>query len=568
MPPVHGRAMFNLTSLPEDVVEMIVSRLNCNDKVGPLPVPARPRKLRSLDLNYRSAFGMQTHLAFSCKALLPILGMGHVKVNLSAPGSPERPLQNATRCLTKQPGGVLHLEMCSYDDLPEHTRLATRHLSNLRCVLAPIWCWCIMVWPLLCCAMGMYTRGWTGANVAVGFCSLLENLRKLTLHNVDVSLPALQPVATRLRELHMVESCLQGSADGFLTKGWTALTSMSLTHSWVEVASLTAPLNLPALEETNIIGFRHQGRALQLDQLTGSCPQLRKLRVMLGNEIAQGREGRGPCCSLQKLGRLADLYLWIRQKSLYASLDLDLPASLTRFEVSGTEGDDWTADFFWVLSEAAKCIRRGAQLRRVTCSYAEACMQPAQWGASLVEQYGRLGGQLSRLRELEVWGGTERLLSALGAVISSAPHLTCVEITITERLPRMELPPICSASLESIIVAVDVEPTDAAPPPQVAPLVLTFLPGCTRLQQVLVRLSKVYLTKYTMAKIRCHSASPTRIKPLLFDEAASQFTTPTVGVQVLPGPPSPQGYTVLHECPAAGPQQPFKWSHVVVPGFL
>jgi hypothetical protein len=405
----------------------------------------------------------------------------------------------------------------------------------------------------------------------VGFCSLLENLRKLTLHNVDVSLPALQPVATRLRELHMVESCLQGSADGFLTKGWTALTSMSLTHSWVEVASLTAPLNLPALEETNIIGFRHQGRALQLDQLTGSCPQLRKLRVMLGNEIAQGREGRGPCCSLQKLGRLADLYLWIRQKSLYASLDLDLPASLTEITVNGNNGAV-AVDLFWVLREAAKCIRRGAQLHRLTCCSAEAHLQPAQWGG-LVEQFRQLGGQLSSLRELAVWGGTERLVRALGAVASSAPHLTCLEFAFTERLPRMELPPISSASLESVTVTV-FKPSDEAPAP---PLVLTFLPGCTRLQEVLVRIPKAYTVEGTAAKIRCHCSSPTCIVPLdvhpgTQDKHGINNThLSIVGVQFLPGPPAPQGvpgHTVLHACHAAGPQQPLKWGHLVMHGFL
>ena len=291
------------------------------------------------------------------------------------------------------------------------------------------------------------------------FRSLLTNMRKLTLDSIAISLPALQPVATRLRELHMVSCCLQGSTDGFLTEGWTALTSLSLTHSRVEDASLTAPLNLPALVETNIIWFKHKGGLLQLDQLTGSCPQLRILKLTLD------REGRGPCCSLQKLGRLENLYMWIQEKPTHDSLDLDLPASLTHFEVLGAEGDDWSVDFFWVVSEAVKCIKRGAQLRRLTCRYAEACLQPSQWGASLDEQYRRLGGQLSGLPELVVWGSTKQLLSAVGAVISAAPHLTCVKFTFTEWLPCMELPPICSASLESMIVTVDVEPSDEAPPP-------------------------------------------------------------------------------------------------------
>ena len=337
---------------------------------------------------------MQARLAVCCKALLPILGMGHVRVNLDTPGSPERPLLNATRCLTKQPGGVSHLELYAWDAYEDYERPGTGHLVNLRCAHAPMWCWSMQGVPLPCRAMGRthHSRWIMGQRYCCANCSVLTNLRKLTLDHVAVLLPTLQPVATRLRELDLCSSCLQGSTDGFLTKGWTALTSLSLTHSWVEAASLTAPLNLPALEETNVILFRHQGGALQLEQLTGSCPQLKKLSVMLGSEVAQGREGTRPCCSLQKLGQLEDLYMLIEQKALNASLDLDLPASLTQFEVMGTRGDDRSVDLFWALSEAVKCIRRGAQLRRVTCRHAEACMQPAQWGASLAEQHGQLGG--------------------------------------------------------------------------------------------------------------------------------------------------------------------------------
>ena len=95
----------------------------------------------------------------------------------------------------------------------------------------------------------------TYTSAALCFCSLLANLRKLTLGRVAVSLPALQPVATRLRELHVSCSRLQGSADGFLTDGWTALTSLSLTQSRVDKTMLTAALKLPALEDVHICSF-------------------------------------------------------------------------------------------------------------------------------------------------------------------------------------------------------------------------------------------------------------------------------------------------------------------------
>ena len=162
---------------------------------------------------------MQTHLALSCKSLLPILGMGHVRVNIDKHGG-GRPLHKASRFLTKQPGGVSHLEVSARNNNASVERecFGSRHRINLRCAHAPTWCWC-MQWcgPCPCFAMALHHAGWTGANAAVRFCSLLSNLRELTLDNVNVSLPALQPVATRLRELDIYGSCLKGSADGFLT---------------------------------------------------------------------------------------------------------------------------------------------------------------------------------------------------------------------------------------------------------------------------------------------------------------------------------------------------------------
>ena len=221
------------------------------------------------------------------------------------------------------------------------------------------------------------------------------------------------------------------------------------------------------------------------------------------------------------------------------------------------------------------CMKKGAQLRRVGCFDAEAFLQPAEWSASLVEQYQRLGGQLSSLRELEVSGGTDRLLSALCAVVSSAPHLTSVKFTTYVWLPRMELTQIRSASLESIIVTV-LSPSDEAPPP---PLTLTLLPECTRLQKVLVQIPDRFLTEGTTVKIRCHCGSPACLVPVDVHACAKEQRRVNgitsylseVGVQILPGPPSLQGArrcTVLYECHAAGPQQPLVWGHVVKRGWL
>ena len=80
--------------------------------------------------------GVQGHLALCCKATLPIMCMGHVRVitdNLSN----ERRLHQATRCLTKQPGDVSHLEVTWWGIY--HNRkdwVGTRRLIDLRCAFA------------------------------------------------------------------------------------------------------------------------------------------------------------------------------------------------------------------------------------------------------------------------------------------------------------------------------------------------------------------------------------------------------------------------------------------------
>ena len=518
---------------------------------------------------------MQSHLALCCQATLPFLGMGHVSVQMDKRNS-SWPLLKATRCLMKQPGSVSHLEVFSQECYPDdYTPHSIRHLIDLRqahpsASLAHPWCWC-MHGRARSWGIAMVLRG-TDADAALCLRSLLSKLRELTLVRVLVYLPALQPVATRLRELSLDHSRLQGSADGFLTRGWTALTALSLEHARVKTVAMTAALKLPALEQMNLNGFRHQGGVLQLDQLSGGCPHIRWLGFQLDDRMRQGREGSGPCRSLQSLGRLTDLCVWTMLEPPHANADLDLPTGLTHLEFEHDSDSNISIDLFWALNQAAKCIRRGAHLRELICMQTEADLQPAQWGASL-------DGQLTSLHELEVSGYADaQLLAAFGAVISAAPNLTCASLTISfyEWLPHVEVPPICSASLTSITVCVAVL-DDLGPP--LAPLILTFLPECTRLQEVVVQFGEFGPTNGSAVKIRCHACSSTCIVPLNVrafsdnDERMHVYDGPLseVGVQFLPGPPPPQGvqrHTVLFAYHAAGPPQPLMWGHVVMPGFL
>ena len=132
-----GRA--TLTSLPQEVLEVIVNRLHSNEKVRYLPVPSRQGSSVTCKGGYiRFLAGVQRQLALCCKATLPILCMGHVRVR-AVKEHLERHLLNATRCLTKQPGGISHFELWSWDIHYKGTVLiGIHHLADLRCAYAVV----------------------------------------------------------------------------------------------------------------------------------------------------------------------------------------------------------------------------------------------------------------------------------------------------------------------------------------------------------------------------------------------------------------------------------------------
>ena len=395
---------------------------------------------------------------------------------------------------------------------------------------------------------------------------------------------ALQPVATRLRELNVFNSYLQGSADGFLTKGWTALTSLCLNHTHLENATVPAALKLPALEDVTIRWFSgHRGGEMQLDQLISGCPQVSCLEFQLGTCLRQAYEASRPSYRLLNLSRLADLHI-ISSPGNQANVDLDLPPSLTQLKFGGYRGyrASTPVDFFWALQEAVVCIRRGAQLHKLICHFTAVHLQHAQWGASLAEQHRRLGCQLGSLRELEVWGvmgnGNDQLLSAVGAIASAAPSLTRLEIVIMDPPPSVEVSPICSASLESIRVEwrTDLYRCCELRPPQ---LLLTFLPGCTRLQEVVVVVPFMDGPIEGAAfKIRCHCCSRRCIVPVAVYAKDSWHSNIVFEdeemyavVNFVHAPSSKQGVqacTVLYACHADGPEQDALWGHAVMPGIL
>lgn len=126
-------------------------------------------------------------------------------------------------------------------------------------------------------------------------------------------------------------------------------------------------------------------------------------------------------------------------------MHLDLPASLEHLTLQACSASG--VDLDWVLLEAVKCIRSGAKLRPLTCTNPSPSSYPEgmPWGASW-----ELAEHLLGLKALSLQTTTVR--SALGAVAGSAPEITRLNFhAMEEHHDDLELAPICSASLESVI---------------------------------------------------------------------------------------------------------------------
>ena len=373
-------------------------------------------------------------------------------------------------------------------------------------------------------------------------------------------------MATRLGELSLVDCRLQGSAGGFLTEGWTALTSLVLTGSRVTDDAVPPALNLPALEDISMDDFGYQGGRLQLDQLISSWPQVSGLKFDWEPSMAQHSEGSGLHVSLLSLARLADLQV---AKCCHISvLHWELPVSLMHLTIDGGgPGGRRPVNLFWVVRAAVDCILRGAQLRSLCCANAEATQQHTSWGVGLAEQYRLQGVQLSSLKELNVWGLQGPLSRAVGVLANSAPSLTSLVFAIQGQQHPMELPPICSASLESITVHCYSRGYWAPHPP----VVLTFLPGCTQLREVLVRFRDTP-REGTAVRIRCHCRSRRCIVPLDGVTEEAPLHKHGVGICFLPTSPAPKGvqkgFTVMYACRAGVSWDKPVWGHVVKPGCL
>ena len=161
--------------------------------------------------------------------------------------------------------------------------------------------------------------------------------------------------------------------------------------------------------------------------------------------------------------------------------------------------------------------------------------------------------QLSGLTNLVMFGDGANLASAIGAVACSAPSLTHLRFS-ARGSDGTALPPICSASLKRITALYWL--TDPRMPPQ--PIKLTFLAGCTQLQEVHVQFrdkSHDTLENGASVQICCHCNSQRCIVPCvghaeLIGETGTLLhgVLAEVGVRFLLTPASPQGvqaYTVL-----------------------
>ena len=346
-----------------------------------------------------------------------------------------------------------------------------------------------------------------------------------------------------------------------------------LRDSHVKDDILTA-LNLPALQSLDIIEFSFWDDdevpdSLLPDQLC--CPQLSCLVYEFcdTSQEALASEDGVQRCSLLHLTKLATLDLMCFHKR--ARMDVSLPASLEHLTLREGSNTD-SVDLNWALLEAVKCIRSGAQLRSLTSADSVPSSHPEgmPWGSSSLAHYREFAEQLRGLKDLTIQGSTTTLLSAIAAVACSAPDLTRLEFGVGEELNDLELPPISSASLQTVSGRFHVKGLIVPFPP----VILKFQPGCTELRDVHVQFfsyldppnNRPKITEGTSVKICCHSTSERCIRP--FDACAGVFE---VGVRFLPMPPSSQdvqAYTVTFTCHAAGPEEALQWGHVVTPGIL
>ena len=245
--------------------------------------------------------------------------------------------------------------------------------------------------------------------------------------------------------------------------------------------------------------------------------------------------------------------------------------------MQGTSAD-YSVGLECLLHKAAQCIRGGAQLRSLTC--AQSVQHHVFGGLAMgaIARYSELGEQLSGLRDLRVHGTGSGVLGAVGVVACSVPSLTGLEFSCSDQGPKgWVLPPICSASLESITGRYNLSGRSVPPPP----VVLTFLAGCTQLRHVRVQFFDTPKAGASV-KIRCHCISQSCIMPFegraeVVDEFVDDLPwkrpagREEVAVRFLPPPASPQGvqaFTVLFTWLAIGPEQAPKWGHVVMAGAL
>ena len=96
-----------------------------------LPILHNKGSCQSCGWALQGCSGVQSHLALCCKATLPILCMGRVTMTTDE-RKRERPLLQAARCLTKQPGSVSHL-MVSSSGYYGQNCADMRHVIDLRC---------------------------------------------------------------------------------------------------------------------------------------------------------------------------------------------------------------------------------------------------------------------------------------------------------------------------------------------------------------------------------------------------------------------------------------------------
>jgi hypothetical protein len=312
-------------------------------------------------------------------------------------------------------------------------------------------------------------------------CSLLRDLARLFLFNVEVDLPALACIRHQLRRVTMANcllssSCAPAAGTHAFASGWDELEDLDLTGARIDTHILS--VDMPSLQQLKIKGFSIRNAAREA--LYGSvqafalgCPSATYVEF-------EPRLGVAPGPYNMMFAALEHLQLALNpDSSREGDVDwdklLEVPPTLTTLECVSPfelEDDDPEMDEHMCirlhagLSAAAACIKAGAPLQSLAlarCNTLELVHVDddgdgdvgMEWGhlvepdeEDVVDLYRSLATALHGLVSLDLSAAAGCGEAAVNEVVASAPSLESLMLRIKEPLVVHTRVLVCSGLQE------------------------------------------------------------------------------------------------------------------------